>query len=156
MVGRKRNSDEELGEDEQTRVFGFKSGHVWDVGQTDGDPLPEFATVKGDPGEYLDRLKSFGAAKAITLEYSESIAPAKGMSSGSRITLLLSLNPAEMASVLVHELAHSLLHFTECRGDTTKTVRETEAEAVAFVVSSAIGLDANTACADYVALYGGD
>jgi hypothetical protein len=35
-------------------------------------------------------------------------------------------------------------------------VRELEAEAVAYVVSEAIGLDTNTACADYIHLYQGD
>jgi len=35
-------------------------------------------------------------------------------------------------------------------------VRETEAEAVAFVVCCAIGLDANTASSDYIQLHSGD
>ena len=35
-------------------------------------------------------------------------------------------------------------------------MRETEAEAVAFVVCAAIGLDVNTASSDYVQLHGGD
>ena len=61
-----------------------------------------------------------------------------------------------MFAVLVHEAAHELLHQGARRGSTTKTVRETEAEAVAFVVSSAVGLDVNTACSDYIALYHGD
>ena len=38
----------------------------------------------------------------------------------------------------------------------TKGVKETEAEAVAFVVCSAIGLDTGTAAQDYIGLYGGD
>jgi hypothetical protein len=35
-------------------------------------------------------------------------------------------------------------------------VRETEAEAVAFVVSEAIGLEAMRSCAEYISLYTGD
>jgi hypothetical protein len=112
--------------------------------------------VKGDPGDYLERLREFVASKGIMLDFSEDIAPAKGMCSGKQITLLPSLGAAETTAVLVHELAHAFMHFTERRTQTTKTVRETEAEAVAFVVSSAIGLDVNSACSDYVALYGGD
>lgn len=56
--------------------------------------------------------------------------------------------------MLVHELAHELLH----RGDhrpASKTVRETEAEAVAFVVSSAIGLETGSSASDYIQLYDG-
>jgi len=49
-----------------------------------------------------------------------------------------------------------MLHKNERRRETTKTVRETEAEAVAFVVCQAIGLDTGTAAADYIRLYNGD
>jgi len=62
---------------------------------------------------------------------------------------------AEEFSTLVHELAHSLLHRGERRAETTRTTRETEAEAVAFVASSAIGLDPSSASADYITLWNG-
>jgi len=78
VVGRKK-SDNQLTEDEQTRVFGFRAAHVFDVSQTDGEPLPEFATVKGDPEEYTSRLKEFVASRNITLEYDHAISPARGM-----------------------------------------------------------------------------
>ena len=73
-----------------------------------------------------------------------------------KITLLPELDAAEEFSVLAHEVAHELLHRSERRSQTTHTVRETEAEAVAFVVSSAIGLDAGTASSDYIQLHRGD
>src|SRR5882757_7681563 len=38
MVGRKKSSDE-LTEDEQTRLFGFRAAHVFDISQTDGEAL---------------------------------------------------------------------------------------------------------------------
>jgi antirestriction protein ArdC len=157
MVGRKRRSnDEELEEDEQCRVFGFKACHLWDVSQTDGAELPEFATVSGDPQGYLVRLIQFVANQSIALEYDASIMPAKGMSSGGKITLLPSLSPAEHLAVLAHEVAHEMLHRGERRHQISHTVHETEAEAVAFLVCSAIGLDVNTAFSDYVQLHGGD
>lgn len=155
MVGKKKSADE-LSEDAHTRLFGFRAAHVFDVSQTEGDPLPEFATTKGDPQDCLERLKEFIAAKGIVLEYSDEIAPAKGMSSGGKITILPNLEAGEHFSVLVHEAAHEILHKTERRSKTTHTVRETEAEAVAFVVSSAIGLDVNSSSSDYIQLHAGD
>lgn len=155
MVGRKK-SDNELTEDEQTRVYGFRAAHVFDVSQTDGEPLPEFAKVQGDPQDYTERLKQFVAGRNIALEYDRRIAPATGMSSGGKITLLPDLGAAEHFAVLVHEIAHELLHRGDRRKETTHTVRETEAEAVAFVVSSAIGLDTNSASSDYIQLHRGD
>src|SRR5580704_15679008 len=74
MVGRKK-SDDELTEDTKTGVFGFRAAHVFDVSQTDGEPLPEFATVKGDPKDYNDRLVQFVASRNIVLEYDGAIAP---------------------------------------------------------------------------------
>jgi hypothetical protein len=49
-----------------------------------------------------------------------------------------------------------MMHKAERRTATTKTVRETEAEAVAFVVGKAIGLVTGSASADYINLYHGN
>lgn len=57
---------------------------------------------------------------------------AYGASMKGRILLRDDLSPAAEFSVLVHEVAHELLHGGDRRSTTSKTVRETEAEAVAF------------------------
>src|SRR5579863_9637647 len=120
MVGKKK-ADDELTEDAQTRLFGFRAAHVFDVSQTEGEPVPEFATVQGDPQQYTEPLTNFILARGIELVSSDTIAPAKGMSSGGKITLLPGLSPAEHFSVLVHETAHELLHKAERRTATTHT-----------------------------------
>ena len=112
--------------------------------------------MTGDVGLYRERLMDFVTAQGITLEFKDSIAPALGMCYGDRIVLLPGQSPAEEFSTLVHELAHSFLHRAERRIVTTKTVRETEAEAIAFVVGTTIGLDSGRNSADYIALYHGD
>jgi hypothetical protein len=99
--------DDELAEDEQTRLFGFRAAHVFDVSQTEGDPLPEFAKISGDPQDATEHLKQFILTKSIALEYDERIRPANGLSSGGKITVLPGLSSAEEFSVLVHETAHS-------------------------------------------------
>ena len=48
------------------------------------------------------------------------------------------------------------LHRAERRITTTKTVRETEAEAIAFVVGTTIGLNTGNASASYIQLYDGN
>lgn len=78
------------------------------------------------------------------------------MATRGKITLLPGQTPAERLATLAHETAHALMHFSERRTETTKRIRETEAEAVAFVVCSAIGLETGTASADYIGLYAGD
>jgi len=155
MVFKKRTDDVET-EDEHTRAFGFRTAYVFDVADTEGDELPAFATVSGDPQHYTERLTEFVAANGIKLEYCTSIAPAKGVSQGGSIVLLPGMSPAETFSVLAHECAHELLHRGTRRAKTTTTIRETEAEAVAFVVCHAVGLETGTAASDYIQLWRGD
>ena len=127
------------------------------MSQTDGEPLPEFAEVAGDPGAYVALLKTFLASRNIELSYANAeLGAAHGASLKGRILLRDDLSAAVTFSVLVHEVAHELLHTGDRRSATSKTVRETEAEAVAFVVSHAIGLATGTAASDYIQLYAGD
>ena len=51
---------------------------------------------------------------------------------------------------------HEILHPDKNNRPKDKKVRETEAEAVAFVVCHAIGLDTNGASSDYIQLYNGN
>jgi hypothetical protein len=90
------------------------------------------------------------------LEYSESIGSAEGVSAGGLIKLKKGLTAAEELSVLAHEAAHEILHRDKKGTPKDKKVRETEAEAVAFVVCHGIGLDTNSASSDYIQLYNGD
>jgi hypothetical protein len=130
--------------------------YVFDVSQTDGEPLPEFAKVTGDPGDYSERLKGLVRQLSIELEYSDQLGGALGVSRGGKIALKEGLDPSQEFTTLVHELAHEILHQGDERKGSTKTSRELEAEAVAFVVAQAIGLDAGTASSDYIQLYRGD
>ena len=147
-----RKQDEDDDEDE---AIAFKTACVFDVSQTDGGELPEFAKVEGNPGQALERLKELVSEHGIELEYSNHIGPAEGASEGGRIILRTDLEPASEFSVLVHELVHEMLHQSEGELSESKTARETEAEAVAFAVCQAVGLDTSTAASDYIQLYDG-
>jgi hypothetical protein len=160
IVGVRRKKDTEAQKDitkQNERVLlGFRNAYVFDVSQTDGVDLPSMHEVSGDPGESIDRLEAFLESKSIALIYTEKIAPALGVSYGGRIAILPGKSKAETFATLVHETAHELLHKSDRRTATTKTVRETEAEAVAFVVGKAVGLVTGSASADYIQLYHGN
>src|SRR5215469_944636 len=94
--------------------------------------------------------------KCISLEYGKSIAPAQGVSFGGKIRLVPDMQPAEEFSVLAHELAHEMLHQAKGEERLPKTVVETQAEAIAYVVCRGVGLETNSAAADYIHLYNGD
>jgi antirestriction protein ArdC len=160
IIGIRRKTDKEAEKDpayqNKAVLVGFRNAYVFDVSQTDGAELPTMHEVHGDVGENRDRLVSFIDQQGIELVFTENIAPALGVSYGGRIAILPGQSEAEEFSTLVHELAHEMLHKAERRTTTTKVVKETEAESVAFVVGKAVGLKAGTASADYIHLYHGN
>jgi len=161
VVGIRRKKDSEAEKDiraqNQAVLVGFRSAYVFDVTQTEGKDLPELSErVRGNVGEYRERLLDFISAQGIPIEFKDSIAPALGMSYGGKIAILPGQGEAEEFSTLVHELSHEMLHKAERRTATTKTVRETEAEAIVFVVGKTIGLETGRASADYIHLYHGN
>ncbi len=155
IVRRKLENDEDR-EVASASVAAFRAAYVFDVSQTDGKELPQIGIVRGNPREYRESLRTFADAHGISVEYSSEIAPARGTSSGGRVTLLPGQSPAEEFSTLAHELAHELLHRGDLRVNTSRRIRETEAEATAFVVCSAIGLETGSAACDYIQLWNGD
>jgi antirestriction protein ArdC len=147
----KPEGDEAEGGAADDRIAGFRTAYIFDLSQTEGRPLPTLATVRGQPGMYLQRLRNLVTSRAIRLTYTARIAPAYGVSVRGEIMLLPSLPEADEFSTLVHELAHSAIHVPADAEIPSRAVRETEAEAVAHVVCHAIGLDTNDASSDYVA-----
>ena len=152
-----QNTDTDGSTKPQPTLIGFRAVYVFDVAQTEGVDLPEFQhNISGEVGEQRDRLIDFLAQQNIALEFNERIAPALGVSYGGKIALLPGQTKPEEFVTLVHETAHELLHRAERRTFTTATVRETEAEAVAFIVGQAIGLEMGNASSDYIQMYNGN
>jgi len=152
----RRKADDEDEREETRNIAGFRAAYVFDITQTDGQELPQIGVVHGDSHDYGNRLRQFAAAQNIAVEYSEEIAPARGTSYGGRIEILPGQSAAEEFSTLAHELAHELLHRGDRRASTSKRIRETEAEATAFVVCEAVGLQTGSAASDYIQLWNGD
>ncbi|WP_438266727.1 DUF955 domain-containing protein [Haloarchaeobius amylolyticus] len=149
-------------------LVGFRPVPVFDVSQTDGEPLPELDTEArgdGDEEELLDALLN----AATSLGVRANIVPTDDWEHGTAdgictdrsaydCSLLVEVkdveNEAQVASVLAHEYAHALLHFdVDDHGERKK--REVEAESVVYVVSQYFGLDASNS-ALYVAAWDGD
>lgn len=161
IVRRKNSRDQDEQRDNSathsTRlVSGFRVVHVFDISQTEGKELPSLGNTEGDPGERLCRLVQVVRSHDIELEYVDSLDGAIGRSEGGKISVLKGLPPAESFATLVHELAHEMLHQGDRRVNTTKAMRETEAEAVAYVVNRTAGLRGTESSIDYIQLWNGD
>lgn len=155
---RRQSAIDEDDEAPARRLGGFRTVFVFDVGQTDGEPLPTVSAPDGDPGLAIQRLEACLATRGISCELVSSIsgAPtAQGASYGGRIEIRDDMSPAETLTTLLHEAAHELLHQDRTVVRPPHVVRELEADAVACVVAEALGLRAIAATADYVLLHQG-
>jgi len=128
------------GGDEEETVVGFGTGHVYDISQTSGEPLPEVnCLATGDSHrELYRRLRAFASSLGIEVAEKQHPGSVKGTSSGGRVTVEASESANGKAAILLHELAHEILH-KNASGDSDRRVREVEAEATAYVTTSPSG-----------------
>lgn len=132
------------------RVYGFKPVPVFDISQTSGKPLPPPPDWKS-PKKNLElnkKLIEFAKAKGISVKFTELPNEVQGISKGGSIEIDVSAG----TKTLIHEIAHELMH----RGDdcpVDRAIRELQAEAVAYVVSSYFGMK-NLRSPNYLSLFG--
>jgi len=138
--------------------LGFRVAYVFDITQV--QPLPAGATdttvSSGAPPATLaclDSLKAFLASQFINLVY-KSLPPGHfGQTDGKSITCAQGLPPHVEFATLVHETTHALLHFNGTRPDLT--TRETEAEAVTYLLCTQLQLEGTQQSIDYIKSYRG-
>ena len=151
-----KKEEDRLDDHPDAILHGFKMVHVFDISQTEGEDLPQLAVLQGDAGQLLPRLEGMIREDGIALINAELPQGTKGVSLKGEILVAESLPSAERFAVLVHELAHERMHGIVPDAPLSRTVRETEAEAVAYVVCRAFGFDCSTRSSDYIQLYQGD
>ncbi|RCK72750.1 MAG: LtrC-like protein [Anaerolineae bacterium] len=124
-------------------VVRFRIGYVFDISQTEGEPLPELKWWNdGDaPSALVERITSAIRQDGIEIAEAEKIhygkGNARGLSLGGKIVVLKDTTPLSKASTLIHEWAHE--YRKACYGD-SQAGEEVIAEAVAYVVLSHFGL----------------
>jgi hypothetical protein len=132
------------------KLVGFKTVYVFDISQTDGEPMPEPPNWRSPEQNALlsKRLLDFTESRGILVQVKELQGETQGVSLGGTIIL----SPKAGTKTLVHEIAHELLHHNETT-PLLHTERELEAEAVSYVVGKHFGLD-GLSSPNYVALHG--
>jgi hypothetical protein len=135
---------------EQDKLVGFKVVYVFDVSQTDGEPLPEPPDWKSPEknAELQERLIRFAESKGIQVQVKSIGRDIQGVSMGGKVIL----DPEAGSKTLIHEIAHELLHHVE-GVLTSGTTRELEAESVAYAVAKHFGID-GLSSPNYNALHG--
>ncbi len=154
----KNSNGEVIKEKVQIMVPAFRPVSVFDVSQTEGEPLPEMATVQELIGEVdgFDTLQEIIESMAPCAVYHRDIeGSAKGYFSPAEneIVIKTGLSQQQEIKTMIHEIAHSLLHNSEKMKDKkiSRNDMEVQAESVAFTVCSAIGIDTSDYSFGYIA-----
>ena len=143
---------------------GFRVTHVFDVSQTEGQPLPDVRTLVPEMAgssaaaeALLPRLQVLARDEGLALERVDRLPDgARGCYQPTRARILLAegMAPDQEAKTLAHELAHHLLGHTSV-GTRDHEAEEAAAEGVAFVVCARFGLDTSEYSFGYVASWSG-
>jgi len=129
-------------EDEEDFILRFRIVYVFDLSQTEGDPLPtlECKPVADTHGALLDKLKNLCNKMKIEIVF-EELKGIEGVSKIGQIVINSNRSATEKALIILHELAHEIIHSSiEKRIQLTNEQKELEAETTAWLVAQQLGL----------------
>lgn len=139
--------DEETSEETIKYVTrGFRSVPVFELSQTEGEPVPQ--PTKNHEYKSLNDLdiNEFIGSCGVSVEWEELIG-CNGYTDGKKIVIGKHNNELAAICTLFHELCHYHLHFNrdgeevKLYNDDSTNLKELEAEAVSYMVSSALGIE---------------
>ncbi len=140
-------------------LIGFKTVYVFDVSQTDGEPMPQICpSLHGDDLGLYDRLETFVREDLNIPVETISLSGMYGYCQYHPYThqpIQIAIDPShaplQRFKTLVHETAHALMHsHDEYRGHGQKSLRELEAESVAYCVCQYFGLETCEQSFEYI------
>ncbi len=137
-------------------VGGFRIEHVFDISQTDGeqlDTMPGVPYLVGDDSSGLwDAVAELVTHEGFEITRATLGEGVRGETNHTNRIVAVGdeLSSAEAAHILTHELGHIAADH-EHRHDISRAQRETEADSIAYVVCSSLGLDVGEKATFYVA-----
>ena len=153
----------ENGEPEMERVEyvvpRFRLTTVFDISQTDGEPIPslEVNELTASVKDYALLTAAIEQVSPVPMRFDEIEGDAKGYYSDAdkEICIQVGMGESQTIKTMIHEVAHAMLHnsdFMKQRGEEKdRLTKETEAESIAFTVCSALGIDTSDYSFPYVA-----
>ena len=154
----KHTDTDDNGNDTERQGVSFRPVYVFDVSQTDGDPLPEVEVpdIETAADTLLASLERVATKRGIAINYTALDAGYYGVSKGGTIDLATGHATGQSAKTLAHELAHESMHKQNRPDGLTRTVAELEAESVAYVVCKHFDLDVEVRASRYIVQWNGD
>lgn len=134
---------------------------VFDISQTEGESLPLRPSYEEDIVGKVENYEKFKQSLISVSPVPVKEEPIKNNCSGyyshktKDITIKEGLSQKEYLNVLIHEIAHSILHNKDVLkfNEKNRKKKEVEAESIAFVVASHFGFEGEQSSFHYIASY---
>ena len=149
-----------LTEEKTVQIPAFKVVSVFDVSQTEGEPLPSIAVneLSGSVQDYQDFFKALEQASPVPIGFEDIEGGAHGYFHllDNRIAIQEGMSQLQTIKTAIHEIAHAKLHAIdptdpEQTNRPDSRTREVQAESVAYAVCQHYGLDTSEYSFGYVA-----
>ncbi|MCJ0405299.1 DUF4316 domain-containing protein [Clostridioides difficile] len=159
MIGRDGKPVTEV---QEVQVPAFKIVSVFDVSQTEGEPLPSLGVeeLTGGVEQYQDFFKALEQTSPVPIGFEDIPGGSHGYYhlTEKRIAIQEGMSELQTVKTAIHEIAHSKLHAIDPEATPAEQAarpdsrtREVQAESVAYAVCQHYGLDTSDYSFGYVA-----
>ena len=149
-------------EQKEIQVPAFKIVSVFDMSQTEGEPLPTLGVeeLTGDVERYQDFFKALEQTSPVPMAFEDIPGGSHGYYhlTEKRIAIQENMSELQTLKTAIHEIAHAKLHAIDPEAPVTEQAdrpdsrtREVQAESVAYTVCQHYGLDTSDYSFGYVA-----
>lgn len=149
-------------EEIEIRIPAFRVVRVYDVSQTEGEPIqePEIKELLSSVEDYEDFVKAVNFVAPVPVGFEDIPGSTRGYFSPSekRIAVQEGMGESQTIKTMVHETAHAMLHDKEVNRSHGQNVpakdertQEVEAESIAFTVCKHFGIDTSEYSFGYIA-----
>jgi len=138
----------------------FKLVPVFDVSQTEGEPLPVLSeSLSGNIENYEMFIEALKSVSPFPISFAKLDKNTDGLcifGSQNRIEIREGMSEVQTVSAVIHEITHSILHKKkvdklEEADNKSKRTKEIEAESVSYVVCQHYGIETSANSFGYVA-----
>ena len=147
---------------QEVQVPAFKIVSVFDVSQTEGEPLPSLGVeeLTGGVEQYQDFFKALEQTSPVPIGFEDIPGGSHGYYhlTENRIAIQEGMSELQTVKTAIHEIAHSKLHAIDPEATPAEQAarpdsrtREVQAESVAYAVCQHYGLDTSDYSFGYVA-----
>lgn len=153
VIKKVKVDEDENGEPVFEQTISFHIAKVFDISQTDGEPLPEMEVTRldGDVADYDKLLEGLKQVAKIPVSFEHFDNPdLNGFYHRKevRIAVRAGMSKAQTLKTLIHEMAHAFMHGEDSQE--RKSKKEIQAESVAFIVCHHLGIDSSSYTLGYL------